>query len=361
MIIDRKEFLSVLKHLKNFAGDDKTPLAALKLVQLESEDNQLVLRVSDGTLFAKAYYDLEEPLEINFYLPISKLVEALEKLSSDVAEILFQGNKVSVRGGKNKISISGMDECVEFPIISDMPETVTRLDSEMFWEKVDSVALCADPKHAQLVLRCVSILSDGDMITFGATNLVTSALNYIRAQSTEFRTAVGLDFLKAAKSLSKGQSELSLAFDSGKLYLSIGRFEVGTISVVNQTPNLKPAFSMGDDSFKFSFNTTDAGNAMSIAAMFAKENENKPDFVKLSSIEGGEIRVYSESESGHSDATFEAFGEFKGIHGFNVNHFLAMCGLFNKIECELTESNKSKLLFRSDEDKDWIMLISPMT
>lgn len=361
MIIDRKEFLSVLKHLKNFAGDDKTPLAVLKYVQLETVDNQLVLRVSNGTLFAKAYYDLEEELEINFYLPIGKLVEALENLTTELVELKFQNNKVSVRGGKNTISISGMDECIEFPVIGGMPEEVARIEAETFWSKIDSVALCADPRHAELILRCVALKSDGDLITVAATNRVTSAMNFIRVKAPEFKTAVGLDFLKAAKSISKGEEFISLGFDNGKLYLSIGRFEVGTITVVNQIANLSRVFEIDGDCFNFSFNTADARDAMQLALMFARENETKPDFVKLSAVEEGQIKVYAESASGYSDATFEAFGEFKGIHGFNVTYFLAMCGLFDKIRCEHTESNKSKLLFSSDEDADWIMLISPMT
>lgn len=361
MKLERKSLLSTLKNLKNFAGDDKTPMPVLKLVHLENVDSQLVMKVSNGTLFAKAYYSVEDDTEINFYIPIGKLVEALEKLSSDLIEIKFQNNKVSVRGGKNTLSISGMDECIEFPIISEMPTDSVRLDTEMFWSKIDSVALCADPRHANLILRCLTLKSDGDLITLGATNLVASAMNFIKVKSPEFKTAVGLDFLKAAKALSKNEKELSLAFDNGKLYLSIGCFEVGTISIVNQIPNLQRAFEIDGDCFSFSFNTADAGAAMELASMFAKENELKPDFVKLSAVEDGEIRVYAESESGYSDATFEAFGEFKGIHGFNVTYFLAMCGLFDKIRCEHTELNKSKLLFTSDEDKDWIMLISPMT
>lgn len=361
MKLERKSLLSVVKNLKNFAGDDKTPMPVLKLVHLETVDSQLVMRVSNGTLFAKAYYDVEDDTEINFYLPVGKLVEALENLNSELVELKFQNNKVSVRGGKNTISISGMNECVEFPVIGGMPEEIARIKSEVFWNKIDSVALCADPKHAQLILRCVAIKSDGDLITLGATNLVTSAMNFIRVKAPEFKTAVGLDFLKAAKVISKGEEDIALGFDNGKLYLSIGRFEVGTITVVNQIPNLNRVFEIDGDCFSFSFNTADAGAAMELASMFAKENETKPDFVKLSAVEDGEIRVYAESESGYSDATFEAFGEFKGIHGFNVTYFLAMCGLFDKIRCEHTESNKSKLLFSSDEDNDWIMLISPMT
>ncbi len=361
MLIDRKSFLSILKSLRGFAGDDKTPLFALKYVHMETDGDKLILRVSNGTLFAKATIRLDEELEINFYLPIGKLVEALENLVAEFVNLSFQNNKVVVKGGKNQISISGTDNCVDFPIIAGMPEESVLLDSEMFWDKIDTVALCADPKHAQLILRCVAIKSDGDVITMGATNLVTSAMNLIRVQVPEFKTAVGLDFLKAAKGISKGEKELSLAFDNGKLYLGIGRFEVGTITVVSQIPNLARVFDIDKDAFKFSFQTNEAKDAANIASMFAKENETKPDFVKFSSVEDGEIRVYAESQSGHSEAAFAYTGEFKGIHGFNVNYFLGMCGLFENINCELTEATKSKLIFRSDEDKDWLMLISPMT